>query len=71
MVILLEMTVGTVLWVLVLFAATIFAYNLTCTDLSWESNAKRAALTLRNAGNVRKRAVFVCITSFTSFYSIS
>lgn len=59
MVILLKMTVGKVLWMLALFAATTFAYNLTCTDLSWESNVKRAtstrALTLRNTGNVRNK----------------
>ena len=53
MVMLLKMTVGKLLWLLALFAATTFANNLTCTDLSWENNVKRAAVTLRNPGNVR------------------
>ena len=63
MVMLLEMTVGKVFWLLALFAATTFANNLTCTDLSWENNA----VTLRNAGNVRNE---LCLFAYYNIYII-
>ena len=54
MVMLLKMTAEKVLWLLGLFTTTTFAYNSTCTDLSWERKVKRLeTFTLRNAGNVR------------------
>lgn len=54
-----------VLWLLGLFTTT-YAYISTCTDLPWESEAKREILTLHNSGNVRGWAKFLarqCLTS--------
>ena len=70
MVIILKMTVGKVLWLVGLFTATAFAYNSTCTDLSWGSKVKREKITLHNSGNVSYVCLHNCITTLALFYSI-